>query len=68
MFVAIDGKVAGLIGVADPIKDSTATAIAALHEAGLRIAMLTGDSDTTAQAVAKRLGIDEVIAEVLPDQ
>jgi Cu+-exporting ATPase len=68
MFVAIDGKVAGLIGVADPIKDSTAAAIAALHEAGLRIAMLTGDSDTTAQAVAKRLGIDEVIAEVLPDQ
>jgi P-type Cu+ transporter len=68
MFVAIDGKPAGLIGVADPIKESTAAAIAALHEARLRIVMLTGDSNTTAQAVAKRLGIDEVIAEVLPDQ
>jgi len=68
MFVAIDGKPAGLVGVADPIKASTPQAIADLHAEGLRIVMLTGDSRTTAAAVAARLGIDEVIAEVLPDQ
>ncbi len=68
MFVAVDGKVAGLVGVADPIKQSTPEAIRALHEEGIRIVMLTGDSRTTAQAVAKKLGIDEVMAEVLPDQ
>lgn len=68
MFVAYDGKLAGLLGVADPIKATTPEAIRALHGAGLRIVMLTGDSRTTAEAVAARLGIDEVIAEVLPDQ
>jgi Cu+-exporting ATPase len=66
MFVASGGKIAGLIGVADPIKDTTAEAIRRLHEEGIRIVMLTGDSRTTAEAVAKTLGIDEVIAEVLP--
>ncbi|MBI3951449.1 MAG: heavy metal translocating P-type ATPase [Acidobacteria bacterium] len=68
MFVAIDGKPAGLVGVSDPIKPSTAEAIQALHEESIRIVMLTGDSRTTAEAVARRLGIDEVIAEVLPEQ
>ncbi|HVZ34673.1 MAG TPA: heavy metal translocating P-type ATPase, partial [Polyangiaceae bacterium] len=68
MFVAIDGRAAGLLGVADPIKESTPEAIRALHRDGIRIVMLTGDSATTAQAVAKKLGIDEVRAEVLPDQ
>src|SRR5262249_14491222 len=68
MFVAVDGKPAGLVGVADPIKASTSEAISALHDAGVRIVMLTGDSATTAQAVAKKLGLDDVKAEVLPDQ
>ncbi|NIR30826.1 MAG: heavy metal translocating P-type ATPase [Gammaproteobacteria bacterium] len=68
MFVAVDGKAAGLLGVADPIKETTPHAIEALHEEGIRIVMLTGDSRTTAQAVAGKLGIDEVTAEVLPDQ
>ena len=68
MFVVVDGKLAGLIGVADPIKDSAAEAIRELHAAGLRIVMLTGDSATTANAVAKKLGIDDVLADVLPDQ
>ncbi len=68
MFVAVDGKAAGLIGVADPIKDSAREAIEQLHRDGLRIVMLTGDSRTTAQAVAAKLNIDDVEAEVLPDQ
>jgi Cu+-exporting ATPase len=68
MFVAVDGKPAGLVGVADPIKASTPEAIRALHGAGVRIVMLTGDSATTARAVATKLGLDEVKAEVLPDQ
>jgi Cu+-exporting ATPase len=68
MLVSIDGKLAGLLGVADPIKSSTPEAIESLHREGVRIVMLTGDSRTTAQAVGQRLGIDEVIAEVLPDQ
>jgi Cu+-exporting ATPase len=68
MFVAIDGKPAGLIAVADPIKETTAPAIKALQGDGVRVVMLTGDSRTTAEAVARRLGIDEVLAEVLPDQ
>jgi Cu+-exporting ATPase len=66
MLVAVDGAVAGLVGVADPIKPTTADAIQALHGDGLRIVMLTGDSRTTAEAVAARLHIDEVHAEVLP--
>ncbi len=68
MLVAIDGKAAGLIGVADPIKESTPEAIADLHKEGLKVVMLTGDSLTTAQAVASKLGIDQIEAEVLPDQ
>ena len=68
MFVVVENKVAGLLGVADPIKQSTPEAIDQLHEDGIRIVMLTGDSRTTAEAVARRLGIDEVVAEVLPDK
>jgi Cu+-exporting ATPase len=67
MFVAVDGKLAGLIGVADPIKATTPEAIRQLHEEKIRIVMLTGDSRTTAQAVANKLGIDDVVAEVLPE-
>jgi Cu+-exporting ATPase len=68
MFVAIDGKVAGLLGVADPIKPSTPEAIRALRREGIRIVMVTGDSPTTARAVAKEVDLAEVIAGVLPDQ
>ena len=68
MFVSIDGGLAGLLVVADPIKDSAADAISALHREGIRIVMLTGDNRITADAVARRVGIDEVMAEVLPDQ
>jgi Cu+-exporting ATPase len=67
VFVAVDGKVAGLIGVADPIKPTTQEAIQELHKDGMRVVMLTGDSRTTALAVARKLGIDDVIAEVLPE-
>ena len=68
LFVAVDGAFAGMLGVTDPIKESTPEAISALHGEGLRIVMLTGDSRTTAEAVAKKLGIDDVVAEVLPDE
>jgi Cu+-exporting ATPase len=68
MFAVLDGALVGLLGVADPIKASTPAAIDALHREGMRIVMLTGDSQTTARSVADRLGIDEVHAEVLPDQ
>ncbi len=68
MFVAVDGVSAGRLGVADPIKATTPEAIATLHREGVRIVMLTGDTATTATAVARRLGIDEVRADVLPDQ
>jgi len=68
MFVALDGRAAGLVAVADPIKQTTPEAIAQLHRDGVRIAMLTGDNRTTAEAVARRLGLDEVEADVLPDQ
>ena len=68
MLLAMDGEAAGLIGVADPIKQSTAAAIADLHEEGIEVIMLTGDNRTTAQAVASQLNIDRVEAEVLPDQ
>jgi len=66
MFVAVDGQPAGLLGVADPIKASTAEAINLLHDDGVRLVMLTGDSRTTARAVAAKLGIDEIQAEVAP--
>ncbi|MBE0502898.1 MAG: heavy metal translocating P-type ATPase [Desulfuromonadales bacterium] len=68
MLIAIAGKAAGLIGVADPIKESTAEAIRDLHAEGIKIVMLTGDNQITAQAVAGQLGIDEIYAEVLPEQ
>jgi Cu+-exporting ATPase len=66
ILIAVDGKAAGVLSVADPIKPSTAEAMQMLHREGLRIVMLTGDSRTTAEAVARKLGIDEVQAEVLP--
>jgi Cu+-exporting ATPase len=66
MFVLVDGKIAGLVAVADPIKQTTPEAIHQLHADGIRIVMLTGDSRTTAEAVASKLQIDEVVAEVLP--
>ncbi|HJQ39813.1 MAG TPA: heavy metal translocating P-type ATPase, partial [Thermoanaerobaculia bacterium] len=68
MFLVVEGKHAGTITVSDPIKETSAEAIRQLHEEGLRIVMLTGDNRATADAVAKQLGIDEVIAEVLPEQ
>ena len=68
MFVVIDGRLSGILGVADPVKKSSAEAIALLHEEGIRVVMLTGDNRKTADAVAAKLSIDEVIAEVLPDQ
>jgi Cu+-exporting ATPase len=67
LYAAIDGKLAAVIAVADPIKPSTPAAIQALHQLGLRVAMITGDNRRTAEAIARKLGIDEVIAEVLPD-
>ncbi len=67
LYAAIDGKLAAVIAVADPIKDSTPEAIRALHDLGLKVAMITGDNQTTAKAVARMLGIDEVVGEVLPD-
>jgi len=66
IFIAVDGKVAGVLGIADPIKSTTAEAIRDLKAAGLRLVMMTGDNRTTAEAVARQLGIDEVQAEVLP--
>ena len=66
--MAVDGKLAGVVAIADPVKPTTPAAIAALKAEGIRIVMLTGDNRTTAQAVARRLGIGEVEAEVLPDQ
>jgi Cu+-exporting ATPase len=66
MFVVVEKKIAGLLAVADPIKLTTAEAIRQLHADGIRIVMLTGDSRTTAEAVARKLQIDEVVAEVLP--
>jgi len=68
MFVIVDGSIAGMIGVADPVKASTPEAIRLQHEDHVRIVMLTGDNRTTAEAVAKKLGIDEIQAEVLPEQ
>src|SRR5690554_4117615 len=67
LYAAVDGRLAAVIAVADPIKDSTPQAIESLHALGLRVVMITGDNERTARAIAKRLGIDEVLAEVLPD-
>jgi len=68
MFVAVDGKIAGLLAVADPIKATTPEAIRQLHEENIRVIMLTGDNKATAEAVARKLDIDEVVAEVLPEE
>ncbi|WP_345821834.1 heavy metal translocating P-type ATPase [Methylobacterium fujisawaense] len=68
IFVGVDGRLAGVIAIADPVKATTAEALAALRAEGIRVVMLTGDNRTTAEAVARRLGIEEVEAEVLPDQ
>jgi Cu+-exporting ATPase len=68
VLIAVDGKPAGLLGVADPIKLTTPDALRQLHSEGIRVAMVTGDNRTTAEAVANKLGIDEVLAEVLPEQ
>ena len=67
LYAAIDGKLAAILAVADPIKETTPEAIRALHSLGLKVAMITGDNARTAQAIARQLGIDEVVAEVLPD-
>ncbi len=67
LYAAIDGRLAAIIAVADPVKSSTPAAIRALHQLGLKVAMITGDNTRTAQAIAKQLGIDEVVAEVLPE-
>ncbi|UOM37139.1 heavy metal translocating P-type ATPase [Acuticoccus sp. I52.16.1] len=67
LYAAVDGRLAAVIAVADPVKPTTAAALAALHDLGLSVAMITGDNRRTAEAIAARLGIDEVIAEVLPD-
>ena len=66
MFVVVDGRLAGLVSVADPVKETTPAALKELHELGLRIIMATGDNERTARAVAARLGIDEIRADVLP--
>lgn len=68
MFVSVDHTLAGLVAVVDPIKETTPAAIRELHAAGIRVVMLTGDNETTAKAVASRLNIDEIVAEVLPNQ
>jgi Cu+-exporting ATPase len=68
MFVAVDGRLAGLLGVADPIKATTAEAIRTLHREGVKVVMLTGDNRITAEAVARSVGIDAIEADVLPDQ
>jgi Cu+-exporting ATPase len=68
MLVVVDGRAGGLITVADPIKRSTPEAIRALHAEGLRVVMVTGDNRTTAHAVAEKLSVDQVVAEVLPEQ
>jgi Cu+-exporting ATPase len=68
VFVVIDARLAGLIGIADPIKDSAPAAILGLRREGLRVIMITGDNRATADAVARKVGLDEVRAEVLPDQ
>jgi heavy metal translocating P-type ATPase len=68
IYVALDGKIAGIIAIADPVKETTPAALAALHQAGLRVVMLTGDNRTTAEAVGRYLKLDEVEAEVLPDR
>src|SRR5207244_6349518 len=68
IYLSVDGHASGVIGIADPVKETTPAALEALRAEGVRVVMLTGDNRTTAQAVARRLGITEIEAEVLPDQ
>ncbi|MDZ3833167.1 MAG: heavy metal translocating P-type ATPase [Sphingopyxis terrae] len=68
IYIAVNGKAAGVIAIADPVKETTSDALAALREAGIKVIMLTGDNRVTAEAIARRLGIDNVEADVLPDQ
>lgn len=68
IYIAVSGKAAGVIAIADPVKETTGDALAALREAGIKVIMLTGDNRVTAEAIARRLGIDDVEADVLPDQ
>ncbi len=68
IYIAVNGKAAGVIAIADPVKETTGDALAALREAGIKVIMLTGDNRVTAEAIARRLGIDDVEADVLPDQ
>ena len=68
VFVAIDDRIAGIVGIADPLKPTTANAIAALRAAGIRVVMLTGDNRTTADAIGRKLGIDEIEAEIMPEE
>ncbi len=68
IYIAVNGKAAGVIAIADPVKETTSDALAALREAGIKVIMLTGDNRVTAEAIARRLGIDDVEADVLPDQ
>jgi Cu+-exporting ATPase len=68
IYIAVNGKAAGVIAIADPVKETTAEALTALSEAGIKVIMLTGDNRVTAEAIARRLGIDDVEADVLPDQ
>jgi P-type E1-E2 ATPase len=67
LYAVVDGRLAAVMAVADPIKEGTPEAIAALHRLGLKVAMITGDNRRTAEAIAAELGIDEVVAEVMPD-
>jgi Cu+-exporting ATPase len=68
IFLVVDGSMTGILGIADPVKQTTPEAISQLHKENIRIVMLTGDNHTTAEAVARKLKIDDVVAEVLPDQ
>lgn len=67
LYAALDGQLAAIIAVAEPIKSSTPAAINALHQLGIKVVMITGDNARTAQAIARQVGIDDVVSEVLPE-